>query len=426
MIRLAPLIAALAALQLSSPARAQTCGPFADVAASNPFCANIQWMYNRGITLGCTATAYCPSEFVRRDQMAAFMYRLGFQNAFLHGGNAFGATGVLGTVDDQPLEVRVNDSTVMRYVPGAASPNVIGGHAANAQNADAMGATIGGGGTATSPNRVTDNFGAVAGGWANRAGNDSGAVSDATHATVGGGFFNAAGASGATVGGGAQNEATGSGSTVSGGQDNTAAGQYSTVPGGRENLAAGHYSVAMGRRAIASAAGSILFADSNNLDFTWDVANAFAVRATGGVRFVVDIDGSGNATWRCSIASGSGWSCLSDRNMKQNLLPIDARDVLTRLAAMPVYAWNPKGRNAHVLHYGPMAQDFRAAFGLGDDDTTIGMQDADGVALAAIQGLNEKVDDALASRDREIELLRVQLAELRALLQAHGRTDPEP
>ena len=82
------LVAALG-LAAALPAYAQSCTPFADVPASDPFCTNIQWMYNRGITLGCTATAYCPTQFVRRDQMAAFMNRLG-NVVFQQGGNAFG------------------------------------------------------------------------------------------------------------------------------------------------------------------------------------------------------------------------------------------------------------------------------------------------------------------------------------------------
>jgi trimeric autotransporter adhesin len=86
--------------------------------------------------------------------------------------------------------------------------------------------------------------------------------------------------------------------------------------------------------------------------------------------------------------------------------------VLDKLAAMPVYAWSPQGVNAHVRHYGPMAQDFMAAFGLGDDNTMIGMQDADGVALAAIQGLHQ----AMQEKDREISDLRRKLQAIEAKL----------
>lgn len=68
-----------------------------------------------------------------------------------------------------------------------------------------------------------------------------------------------------------------------------------------------------------------------------------------------------------------------------------------------------------------MAQDFRAAFDLGDDDKHIATVDADGVALAAIQGLNQKVEDqakALRERDERIGQLEAELSELRGLVQA--------
>jgi hypothetical protein len=62
-----------------APAHAQICAPFTDVLASSGFCTNIQWLYNRGVTLGCHAQGqparYCPADLVRRDQMAAFMNR---------------------------------------------------------------------------------------------------------------------------------------------------------------------------------------------------------------------------------------------------------------------------------------------------------------------------------------------------------------
>jgi hypothetical protein len=52
-----------------------------------------------------------------------------------------------------------------------------------------------------------------------------------------------------------------------------------------------------------------------------------------------------------------------------------------------VSTWNYTAQDGSIRHMGPMAQDFRAAFGLGEDDTTISVVDEQGVALAAIQGL---------------------------------------
>jgi hypothetical protein len=53
-----------------------------------------------------------------------------------------------------------------------------------------------------------------------------------------------------------------------------------------------------------------------------------------------------------------------------------------------------------------MAQDFRAAFGLGSDDKIITKVDVNGVALAAIQGLNAKLEARVAEQARELADLR--------------------
>jgi hypothetical protein len=64
-----------------------------------------------------------------------------------------------------------------------------------------------------------------------------------------------------------------------------------------------------------------------------------------------------------------------------------------------------------------MAQDFKAAFGLGVDDKTIATVDADGVALAAIQGLNAKVERGTRNTEQEIEALKTENAQLNSRLE---------
>jgi hypothetical protein len=84
----------------------------------------------------------------------------------------------------------------------------------------------------------------------------------------------------------------------------------------------------------------------------------------------------------------------SDRNAKENFSPVDYRAVLAKVASLPVTEWNYKKDSNAVQHIGPMAQDFQAAFGLdGTDGKHISVVDESGVALAAIQGLNRKVDE---------------------------------
>jgi hypothetical protein len=81
-----------------------------------------------------------------------------------------------------------------------------------------------------------------------------------------------------------------------------------------------------------------------------------------------------------------------------------------KVAALPITLWNFK-TDAGTRHIGPMAQDFHSAFNVGTDDKHIATVDEEGVALAAIQGLNQKVEElknALAHRDAENMELKQQ------------------
>ena len=114
---------------------------------------------------------------------------------------------------------------------------------------------------------------------------------------------------------------------------------------------------------------------------------------------------------------------LSDRNAKENIAAIDPAEMLQKVVALPISKWNFRTDEA-VSHVGPMAQDFHAAFGLGTDDKHIATVDADGVALAAIQGLNEKVESGKQKAESRMERLEAEnaalekeVAELKALVQ---------
>ena len=83
--------------------------------------------------------------------------------------------------------------------------------------------------------------------------------------------------------------------------------------------------------------------------------------------------------------------------------------VLDKLAAIPIQQWNYKWeKNTDVPNIGPMAQDFKAAFFPGRDDKSITTLEFDGVELAAIQGLNQKLQDELSRRDAENAKLKQQ------------------
>ena len=119
------------------------------------------------------------------------------------------------------------------------------------------------------------------------------------------------------------------------------------------------------------------------------------------------------------MTAGAGsWSSLSDRHVKTAVIPVDAMRVLDQVVAMPVSEWSYIAQGEDVRHIGPMAQDFSAAFGVGENDTTISTVDADGVALAAIQGLNQKLETELAQSRAENSGLQAQLQQLAERLAA--------
>ena len=162
-----------------------------------------------------------------------------------------------------------------------------------------------------------------------------------------------------------------------------------------------------------------MFADRTDADFNSAAANEFAVRSTGGVRFITNTGGTSGVTL---APGGSGWSAVSARAAKENFTPVDVIAVLEKVASMPVEEWNYKAQEDSIRHIGPMAEDFRAAFGVGDFVGRITSTDADGVALAAIQGLNLKLEDTRgeladvrAEKDSEIDRLEAELAKQRAV-----------
>ena len=112
------------------------------------------------------------------------------------------------------------------------------------------------------------------------------------------------------------------------------------------------------------------------------------------------------ATTGVLLAPGGGsWSAVSDRDSKENIESVDGRAILAQVVAMPIASWNYKAQDDSIRHMGPMAQDFHAAFGLGVSDKLIDTIDPDGVALAAIQGLNAIVKEnemRLAEKEAEI------------------------
>jgi hypothetical protein len=136
-------------------------------------------------------------------------------------------------------------------------------------------------------------------------------------------------------------------------------------------------------------------------------------RASGGVRFFTDT----NATAGAELAPGSGsWSSVSDRNAKENFAAVNTQAILQKMVGLPLSTWNYKAQDKSVRHLGPTAQEFKEAFALGESDRAISSVDADGVALAAIQGLNQKLAETMAEKEGRIRALEITVSELKDLV----------
>jgi hypothetical protein len=377
------------------------------------------------------------------------------------GGNTiFTGNEFLGTVNNAALEIKVNNSRALRLEPrNFEMVNVIAGSRHNYVSSLIAGATIAGGGSGlfggvVASNAVWSAFGTIgggrsnlierlsdnatiAGGFANviATNSDFGLIgggernrigTNSSHSAIGGGLGNDIinNASFAVIGGGSDNNidrssgfaviggGTGNnigtnspGAVIAGGVGNAVRpnSPSAAIVGGENNIATNR-ALAAGGFARALHSGSFAWSDGSNITQSTN-DNSVTMRASGGYRLFSTSAGVG-----VFLAPGGGsWVIMSDRNAKENFEPVDAQAVLDKVAALPMTTWNYKTQTNGVRHMGPMAQDFKAAFGVGETDTGITTVDADGVALAAIQGLNER----LKEKNAEIATLKAELKELK-------------
>jgi hypothetical protein len=281
-------------------------------------------------------------------------------------------------------------------------------------------------------NTASGDYSTVGGGQQNAA--------SSNYSTVAGGFENTAGGLYSTVGGGSNNSAGGSYSTIAGGAGDAAIGNWSTAVGGYENIANANYSFAAGLAANADGQGCFSFSNwstfatggclgtPNIARFTLDhgmSVDYYGRRIDGGgMRWVYFGDlnaGKTILTWNGAFLSDAGvWvNASSSKAGKTDFAAVDPNEVLRKVAHLPITTWRYKEGEGMVRHIGPMAEDFDAAFGVGYGPNTIADLDARGVALAAIQGLNQRMqqkDAKLVRQEREIAAMKRELLAIKAKL----------
>jgi hypothetical protein len=354
-----------------------------------------------------------------------------------------------------------NTASGLYATVGGGSNNVASGYASTVGGGDPNHATgafsfIGGGNN----NTASGAYSTIAGGSLNTA--------NKPYATVAGGNQNTASGIEAIVGGGRQNTASGNDATVPGGTFNTAAGVGSFAAGSKasanhdnsfvwsdgagafgdpfgffQSLRPQQFRIEAGGGVEMDVAGSsgvnpaALYINStsvngvglyvlqpNSTDACM-VLNSFAsggsacgggdlIKGFGWTQGVSPCFGNPNQlVFEVTVngdVTGHSFNSTSDRNAKENFTAISPVQVLEKVNSLPISQWNFIGGHADVQHIGPMAQDFHDVFGLnGPDDKHIALTDEGGVALAAIQGLNQKLEDRLKSKDAEIAELKARL-----------------
>jgi hypothetical protein len=324
------------------------------------------------------------------------------------------------------IETNSHDSTIGggfdSTIRTEAYQSTIGGGAYNFINIDASSSTISGG----ELNLIQTNadWSTIGGGQYNTI------ASDSTYATIPGGYHNnAAGFSSFAAGNRAKANHPGSfvwGDSTSADFASTTSNQFSVRASGGLVFAGDvslsgdsrYHNLSMsGGNSVGYLYGSYpALADGVHLGYNWygdnsgngHVANAAGAtsRITAGYGFIDLAVGAVNTapstvmlhvTTSGVCANGTVSNC-SDRNVKQDLASVSPAQILERVLQLPVSEWSYKLDPA-TRHIGPMAQDFYGAFKVGMDDKHIATIDESGVALAAIQGLNQKVEARIRNSD---------------------------
>jgi hypothetical protein len=167
---------------------------------------------------------------------------------------------------------------------------------------------------------------------------------------------------------------------------------------------------------IRNNGGALMIAKDTSTTQRWSFgtfSSAFIIDNQANTGVEATLSATGGLTITGALAQGS------DRATKTDIFDVQPDEVLAKVDSLPISTWRYKGDAADVHHLGPMAQDFSAAFGLGEDDRHIAPLDAAGVSLAAIQALNRKVTEKqaaiedLARRNADLEK---RLADLETLV----------
>src|SRR5262249_43382492 len=214
------------------------------------------------------------------------------------------------------------------------------------------------------------------------------------------------------------NTAIGAGALVinTTGIDNTASG-FSAL----HNNSTGTLNTAIGFEALTinttgnenTAIGAFANVDAGNLFNATAIGQGAIVNASNKIRL-------GNV--RVHVIEGQvGFTSVSDKTKKENFQLVDGEEVLGKIRGFELTSWNFIGHDPKEFrHYGPMAQDFFAAFGhdrVGQigSETTINSGDLAGILMIAVQALEKRTAE-LKQKEAQFAVLQSEVKDLKAKL----------
>jgi endosialidase-like protein len=215
------------------------------------------------------------------------------------------------------------------------------------------------------------------------------------------------------------------------GASNTASGAYALDANttGSINTASGTYALLNTTTGGANTASGVLALSNNTtgnlntaIGYGADVAAGDLVNATAiGFAALVNASnkirlGNGGVT---VIEGQVAFTSSSDKTKKENFRPVDGEEVLAKIRGFALTSWNFIGHDPKAFrHYGPMAQDFFAAFGHDEvgqigAETTINAGDMAGILMIAVQALEQRTA-ALQHKEAQIAGLASTVEDLQA------------
>ena len=165
----------------------------------------------------------------------------------------------------------------------------------------------------------------------------------------------------------------------------------------------GSDNVVFGNKVTINGNNNIVF-NASDEPISVDANNKLVMNSPNGVHIF-----TGDGMVVSATEYSGGWTMVSDKNLKKSFLQVDHQETFNKLMDLDVSKWEYVF-NKGVYHIGPMAQQFKSVFNIGEDERFITASDADGIAFSALKFLVQETDDLqkLSNANGNVDLENVE------------------